>query len=287
MSQSSTAAYDLHLHTHWSYDATLAVEDHFRTAAELGVRCIAITEHQNADSINEAMACAERYPQVRYIRATELSVKCDLGVCDVLCYGLPHPLPARLRDALRQHHQQAQVDTARVIREGFGLSLQQHRDALLTYRPENVLEVQGLTRVQNGRLAEWLTQAGVIASPDEYRPKMAEMELPDYMPAAEIVPLFRDAGAVSVLAHPHGYFQGADEARMDALRDMLYLDGVECAHPAIPAEFTPIYETYCRKHNLLSTAGSDSHFPQDHDNLFARHGGSDAWLDALLERLDG
>ncbi|HIC69889.1 MAG TPA: PHP domain-containing protein [Candidatus Latescibacteria bacterium] len=44
------AHYDLHLHSFCSYDATARVEDHFKRTRELGVRCIAITDHHVLDA---------------------------------------------------------------------------------------------------------------------------------------------------------------------------------------------------------------------------------------------
>jgi len=79
---SRPAAYDLHLHSVWSYDALAEVEPYFRRAEELGVRAIAVTEHHNLDSIAETLAAAARYPRVRMIPAAELTVTTSLGPAD-------------------------------------------------------------------------------------------------------------------------------------------------------------------------------------------------------------
>lgn len=48
------ASYNLHLHTHWSDDATTHPRRYFERARALGVRCIAITDHHVLDSLTDA-----------------------------------------------------------------------------------------------------------------------------------------------------------------------------------------------------------------------------------------
>ena len=69
---------------------------------------------------------------------------------------------------------------------------------------------------------------------------------------------------------------------MDTLREMFQLDGIECAHPSIPAELSVFYREYCEKHGMLSSAGSDLHDPVYEE--FAIHG-EERWLDELMERI--
>ena len=72
---------------------------------------------------------------------------------------------------------------------------------------------------------------------------------------------------------------------MDRLRQECMLDGIECAHKSVPAQFTPIYRGYCVEHGLFSTGGSDSHSDADIEADFAGHLGPDLWLDELLQRV--
>ncbi len=88
------------------------------------------------------------------------------------------------------------------------------------------------------------------------------------------------------IAHPFGYFRKDSVERMDALRLECSLDGIECAHPGVPPEFTGKYREYCERHGLFSTGGSDCHTDEDVATGFAGHGGPDEWLDEFLDRLD-
>jgi predicted metal-dependent phosphoesterase TrpH len=109
---------------------------------------------------------------------------------------------------------------------------------------------------------------------------------PRYPAVADVIPAVKAAGALVAIAHPRGYFNECDRGRMDALRLECQLDGIECAHPGVPEELTPVYRQYCEDHGLFSTGGSDCHTEEDIAEKFALHGGPDEWLDELLDRLD-
>ena len=78
---------------------------------------------------------------------------------------------------------------------------------------------------------------------------------------------------------------------MDALRELLQFDGIECAHPSVPEELTPFYREYAVKHKLLSTAGSDCHSAPTDKHQFSTestlggHIGEQRWLEEIMERL--
>ena len=101
MSQ-ATALYDLHLHSGWSYDATARGEAYFVAARRYGVRCLAITDHHLIDGLDEIHTVARNYPEVRVIRAAELTVTTEFGAIDLLCYGLPDAIPPALQKVLHE-----------------------------------------------------------------------------------------------------------------------------------------------------------------------------------------
>jgi hypothetical protein len=80
---------------------------------------------------------------------------------------------------------------------------------------------------------------------------------------------------------------------MDALREELGFEGIECAHDLVPPELTAFYRQYCTKHKLFSTAGSDNHAAPDNNpcniathHKMASHIGKTAWLEEIIERLN-
>lgn len=288
------ASYDLHLHTYWSYDATAEPESHFRRARELGLRCIAITEHHVLDSQEEVQAVAKRYPDVRLIPAAELTVSTSIGAVDLLCYGFPAKQTAALEKLMATYHAWQQSRGEAVCRgmQAIGLDYTEahRRELLKSYRPRKTLDVQGFTHVKNQIQRQYFLERGFVADPDDYRAvaiqAAKEAPLPRYPAVETVVPVVHEAGARVAIAHPFGYFQQDNEKRMDALREECALDGIECAHLSAPMEFTRKYRAYCARHGLFSCGGSDCHSDEDVQKLLGRHGGEEEWLDELLERLE-
>ncbi|MDH7570857.1 MAG: PHP domain-containing protein, partial [Armatimonadota bacterium] len=147
------APYELHAHTHYSYDATASVEGLFRYASARGVRFLAITEHHVIDSFSEIGATARCYPEVTWIPAAELTVTASIGAVDLVCLGLPSQPTGELRNVLEEyHHWQRRCGAA--VREGmaaigFDYTEAHWHELLRSYRPPAALAVQGWTHVRN------------------------------------------------------------------------------------------------------------------------------------------
>lgn len=289
----SAAAYDLHNHTHWSFDAAASVGDYFEKAARLGMRCFAITEHHHRLSAPEIDALAPMYPEIRTLRAAEFTAQTSFGAVDLLCYGLPRQATPELGTFITENLAR-QVETGRrfsaaMRRLGIPYTDDERREVLLQYKPARVIEQTGITHARDVFQQQYFLARGWVDSEEAYaelrRQAMQDFSRPPWVEAARLVEIVRKSGGILCLAHPFAYFQGADPRRMDALREECGLDAIECAHPKVPAELTPVYRAYCVRHGLASTGGSDSHFIEDIETGFARHGGGDDWLDEFLERI--
>jgi hypothetical protein len=77
------------------------------------------------------------------------------------------------------------------------------------------------------------------------------------LPFAEAVELIREAGGVSVLAHPAGDLSETDFVRMKEVG----LDGVETKFPAAGVGRTQTLTLLAKQLGLLTTGGSDCHGP--------------------------
>jgi len=298
MRHSGYASYDLHLHTYWSYDALAPVERYFRRARELQLRRIAITDHHTMDSMAEILEVAGQYPDVAFIPAAELSVTASIGSVDMVCLGLPLKTTDELEGVFAAYHEWQRAYGSAIsdgmVALGYDYGRERRMELLQSYRPQRIIDVQGPTHVANRIQRAYFVSRKFAADMDEALALAAraaeEAPPPPYPKAEDVLPAVRRSGAVSVIAHPLGYFNGADRARMNALREELQFDGIECAHPATPAELTPIYRAYCKEHGLVSTAGSDCHNVPDENSEntldVAMHRGEDVWLDELLDRIE-
>jgi predicted metal-dependent phosphoesterase TrpH len=287
------ASYDLHLHTYWSYDATTDPERYFQRARSLGMRVIAITDHHVLDSLDEVSRIAANYPDVRAIPSAELTVTTSIGSVDLLCYGFCRPLAGELEDVLGVYHEWQRAAGKAWCRGmqalGYEYTDAQRVALLHSYRPPKAIQVQGHTHVKNQVQRSYFAQRGFIAAPDEY-PALVDrfrehVPFPPYPSVERVIPVVRRAGVRVAIAHPYRYFGGYDLARMDALCDECGLDGIECAHPSVPLEYTRLYRAYCVRKGLFSVGGSDCHAEAEIQELLGHHIGEDAWLDEFLESL--
>ena len=287
------SSYDLHLHTYWSYDAAVDPEAHFRRARELGVKCITITDHHVLDGLSEVLEVAQSYPDIRTIPSAELTVTTSIGAVDLVCIGFPDTIPDTMKPVLQAYHDWQRAYGVAISKGlqaiGCEFSDEDRLDLLRTYRPAKAIEVQGNTHVKGGVIREYCVEKGWIPDIDKWGDLMkrasGELPFPQYPRVNDVVPVVRSLGVLVSIAHPHGYFKQGDRERMDTLRAECQLDGIECAHPSVPPEFTDLYREYCVDKGLISTGGSDCHSAEDIESKFAAHGGPDEWLEELLNRL--
>ena len=84
----------------------------------------------------------------------------------------------------------------------------------------------------------------------------------DFPTVKEVCDITHNAGGYVVLAHPCNYYK--DKTREEILEKLEILksdgiDGVECYYPANSDLMTETCLEFCRKNDLIITAGSDSH----------------------------
>jgi predicted metal-dependent phosphoesterase TrpH len=160
-------------------------------------------------------------------------------------------------------------------------------ELLHSYRPPKAIRVQGHTHVKNQVQRRYFVERGFIAGEDEYSSLVGRfrepVSFPPYPSVEDVIPVVRQAGVRVAIAHPYRYFLGYDLARMDALREECCLDGIECAHPGVPLEYTWLYRQYCERHGLFSVGGSDCHSDAEVIELFGQHAGEEAWLGEFLD----
>lgn len=296
------ASYDLHLHSCWSYDAGVSVENYFKMAQHDGLEAFAITDHHHFDSADELFETAKKYPDVKFFTGAEFSASTPFGDMDFVCLGLPRKPTAGLQGLYDEMHlylnNMGKASTIIAERMKHTFTEAERRNIMLQYRPEKVIDFQGDSYAKHELQSQYLIQKGVVSTIEEWGYAIwsdpAHDDIRPKLPTAERVSqIIHEAGGVVIIAHPYHYFNGADRKRMDALREYVNFDGIECAHPLIPPYYGAVYRQYCLKNKLLSSGGTDLHFDSallkkfnmPEYTIFAEHAGAECYLDELKERI--
>lgn len=245
----SGSTIDLHMHSTAS-DGSDAPEAVAALAERNGLAVIALTDHDSLDGIPAAAARAEA-AGIRLIPGVELSVHEEGTDVHLLAYGFDPTDPeltasiARYRDARRER---ARKILARLKGLGIRVPL------------ETVEEIAQGGALGRPHVAEALLQAGHIETFNEAFQRFLGAHAPAYVAKAvvrleEAVSVVRDAGGVTVLAHP-GTLNRDHLIPGWARRG---LDGIEVWHSKHDATAIARYQGFAKLHGLLMTGGSDYH----------------------------
>ncbi len=244
-------AIDLQMHSTFS-DGVWTADELLEHVAREGFSLIAVTDHDNpAASGDVQRLAAERHPGLRALSAVEMSCHWNGKMLDLLCFGFDSANTALtpIGDSIRRR----QVDN---IRETY--------DALarMGYRFANQDELvprRGRVELQFDDLLDALIANGYSDEIEQALDK-AGFEWINEDPAL-IVEAAHASGAVCLIAHPGRgeWWPLFDAPQLDALRAVAPVDGLEVYYPLHSPESTALYRAYVDQHNLLGSAGSDSH----------------------------
>ena len=245
---------DLHIHTTAS-DGTDTPRQVVRLAAQLGLRAIAITDHDSVAGVEPALAVGAELG-VEVIPGIEISSDYKQNHAHILGYFIDPASPA-LRPALdwavNERNERNEKIVAAMAADGFDISI----EILAQENPGAVL----------GRphMAERLMKIGAVTSIkeafDRYLGEGGRYYLPRRrMPMAQAMEVICAAGGLPVLAHPMQY--GYDPAE----REAFIRAGVEAGCAGLeayysehsPQEQAQLLETAAR-YGLAVSGGSDYH----------------------------
>lgn len=249
---------DLHLHSTCS-DGSLTPAALVEEASRLGLRAIALADHDNIDGIDEAREAGSRL-QVEVIAGVELSVVSgELRDLHLLGYHFDPTHPA-LNEALAEF---------RAFRANRSRLILDRVNGKLVAEGRSPLDFAAVTARAGGTLGrphigQELLAAGCVRTMEEaFRRYLVPCNVPKrFFPIDEAVAMVHAAGGCAVLAHP--MFIDIDEAALPALLDTLVvigLDGMECWCGGASNETIDRLLTLARRKGLLVTGGSDFHQP--------------------------
>jgi 3',5'-nucleoside bisphosphate phosphatase len=248
----ANATIDLQLHTTYS-DGDWTGEELLDYLIAERFSLAAITDHDRVDIARglQKLAADKQFP---LLVAVEMSAMWKGQLTDLLCYGFDpdnNRLNALAQDVtFRQHENTRQVFNY-LFSKGYAL------------------DPQDLDRMLAKPAAQQLPELLALATKIIQDAKAIGRTLLDggfaYMThdPATIVEAAHQSGAVCILAHPgrNDGFVCYDHALLDELRREAHIDGIEVYYPAHTLEQTAMYLEYAQRHQLLISAGSDSHHP--------------------------
>ena len=242
---------DLHMHSTFSdgrYTPEMLVEENFK----LGIRVIALTDHDCIDGVESALRAAEKFQgAMRIIPGLELSTEANKRPVHILGYYVDMD-NNNLLDVL---HWLRDSRENRLLR-----MLDKLQELGYDIKPEYCMA--GGRSLGRPHVAKALVKAGYFNEAQEAFDKLLYFGGPAYTPYAKLFPedavkLIHEAGGLAVLAHPT---EIENDDLVLSLLDKLPFDGLEVYHPsALTKERQEFLKKLAQERNLLITGGTDFH----------------------------
>lgn len=244
---------DLHLHTTAS-DGRLSPQETVRTAVDLGLSVIAITDHDSIEGIPPALEEAKRFPQLLVVPGVEINTDFPAGEVHILGYFIDYSDPElnrTLEDLHRSRHDRGIRMVARLAEIG------------ITINWDRVLELASGGVVGRPHIAQALFEEGYVSSIREafnkYIGRNGTAYVRRWKPRpAEAVALILKANGLPFLAHP------ADIENLDSFTGELKeagVKGLEIYYANYTAAKIARLEELAKRYRLMASGGSDYHGP--------------------------
>ena len=247
---------DLHCHSSAS-DGSDSPTRLVRRAAEVGLRALALTDHDTVSGLAEAEAEAARLG-IELVRGCEIAVRHDEDELHLLGLFLPAELPQAFLDALKKERNRR--------RERNAAMLERLRELGLEISDDELHRAAGGEVVGRPHMASVLLARQYVATRSEaferYLGRYGTAFVPrGLLSPAEGIALLREAGALAVLAHPclsAGMTPERLHVCLSELAD-LGLDAVEAYHSTHNNAAVRLCLDCAATYGLGVSGGSDYH----------------------------
>lgn len=247
---------DLHTHSTFS-DGTFTPEEIVRSAKELGLAAIALTDHNTALGLPEFMKAGAEYG-VRTIPGTELSTTYNRHEVHIVGLFIPE-----------EHWKDVNVFTERLWRAKDESNRKLERALKEAGYPVDYQDM--LSRSEGGQVnrsgfGDELQRKGYMSKSEAFRTVLRPRregglyEVPKRPDAFEAIEFLRSIGAVPVLAHPYLNFGDSGELWTFLQKAKKHgLGGMEVYYSTFGPEQTAEALSTARKAGLVPSGGSDFH----------------------------
>jgi len=246
---------DLHCHSTAS-DGTSRPVEVVRIAKGIGLRAIALTDHDTLAGIEEAAAEA-RALDIEFIPGCEISLDGVPGTFHMVGLGVD-PANAHLRERLDFVRQGREGRNAEICEK---LNRLGHRVTM-----EEVAAEAGGDVIGRPHFARVLVKRGVVREMKEAFDRFLGKGKAAYadrerLPLPEALAAINGAGGAAVLAHPYTVGFPDDAAWEKWLREMAAagLDGIETVYTEHSAADEARFRGLAKRCGLLESGGSDYH----------------------------
>jgi len=240
---------DLHVHTFYS-DSTFSPTEVAETASRMGLKAIAVCDHDCVDGITPTKEAARPYG-IEVIPGVELTVEEDDAEIHILGYFIDY----KDQDLLKSLKRFQEGRIGRIYK-----MLELLKDKGIDIRPEEVFELAGDGSVGRPHVAFAMLKANKINYLQEAFNKYIGDGKPCYVghlkfSPSEAIEMIKKSGGVSVLAHPK--VGGRDEFIPKLIK--FGLRGIEVYHSDHNKSYEKKYLEIANTENLVVTGGSDCH----------------------------
>lgn len=248
---------DLHVHTNMS-DGTMTPAELVQYASTIGLRAIAITDHDTLDGIEPAQsAVSDLELELEVVPGVEISADYDLGILHILGFFI------------RSDHSDLQksLNFLRIERRSrISRILAKLQAQNVFIREEEVKKIAGDGSPGRPHLANLMFRKGYVKTIQEaferYLKKGACAYVPKVkLPAHKTLQLITDAGGIPVMAHPYSLNQNNPDRFEEIVCSLIDigLKGIEAYYPKHTREQTRMYVRLASKLDLVVTGGTDYH----------------------------
>ena len=274
-------AIDLHTHSRYS-DGTQSPGELVAEAAQSGIAVLGLTDHDTTAGWDEAVAAA-RSAGIGLVRGMEISCRYE-GISVHLLSYLHDPdaaeLTATVTDARRARLVRTRTMVERLA-EDYPVTWEgvlAHAGEEATIGRPHIADALVAAGVVEDRSAAF---AGLLTTHSKYY-----VSLPTISPI-EAIRMVREAGGVSVFAHPRASMRGrtVPDAGVRAMIEA-GLDGLEVDHRDNPPSARVKLRELAEDHDLLITGSSDYH-GTGKPNRLAEHTTDPAMLERLAAAASG
>lgn len=246
--------YDLHTHTTYS-DGTYNVEELLKRAKYIGLKGIAITDHDTMEGVSEGKEIAQKLG-LKFIPGIEFSCSYQGYEIHILGYFLndkSKKLIAKLTELKIARKERNEKIITKLNSLGLKITMEEvEKEATGTIISRahicNVMINKGFVYSKSEAFKQYLGRNGIVY-----------VEKGNSDPI-EIIKLIRECGGISALAHPSLICDSRE--RTEKILDVLLeagLDGIEVEYSSYTPKEAKYYRKLAVEKGLIKVGGSDFH----------------------------